>query len=200
MEPVNLEKLPGVARTLDMIQEGATKFYEEVYRIVSPYASLPPLSLLLVLYLLKFLVLLPLSDVFKASNDKCTNTDKFCGNTFQTFYDIFSQAMTWFVFIWITLYTATGFRNSGIFELSSYLPLFILYVVIKLFKWAAKGVRLINPNVSSSFQYNTRYTWWHLIQQQAAENTQSLVSGVEQNWYFIFVLAAVITVGGKYSS
>jgi len=199
MEPVSLEKVPGVARTMDMQQDGASKVYSQLYAIASPYASLPPLYLLLGIYLLKFIVLIPLSDVFKSSNDKCTDVTIFCGNTFDTFYTILKQAMTWFVFVWVVLYTATGFRSAGFFDIQAYVPLFILYVGIKLFKWAAKAVRLYNTNYVN-FSYGYTYTWWHLFQQQAAENTDALVSSVESYWYIIFALAAVLTLGGKYSS
>jgi hypothetical protein len=202
VKAVDVGQIPGVNYGLNAIQDTIARGYDLVLDVLAPYQSVSPLSVLLLLYLFKFIVTIPLGNLFRSTKDTCYNGDKFCGNTFFTFYNILNLIIGIMMFVFYVRAMAAGFEDSGFFSVRAFLPIATVLVIVFLANWAVKAVRLINPkvaDVNAPLPAGRFYTLWHLIQANAKENMDLLLFPINASTriYTVITVAAVLTLAGK---
>lgn len=202
-----LEQVPGVAPTVNFVASFVGKRYQTVRSLVGYYSDLDPLSVLLTLFIVKFLVSLPLA--MKQDTDKCKTTAKLCGNTFDTFRSIASLLITVFIFLFYVIVTAGGIRESGFFSIASYLPLAATVIVSALALWVLQVFKLaaftpITPVVTAGTAQDLKtgsvvypdYSPWHMVQKELYENLKSF--DVRPTIFYVLLAAALLTAVNKY--
>lgn len=176
-EPVDIGKIPGVEKGLDYATEAVGKAYMSVMDVLAPYQSIGPLKVLILLYLVKFLVTLPLANVFQVEKDVCYNTTKLCGNTFNTFYTILKIFISLMIFIFYVRVMAGGFKESGFFSLRAFLPIATTLVIVFLTRWLFQATTFTSPGatfVPANATQNKFYTLYQLIRVHTTENIDAL--------------------------
>ena len=134
MEPFNIAKVPGVAYGVELVRNFVVGQHASLTRVIAPYALLDPVYLLLLLFLLKFAVTIPLA--LKSGTDKCKNTAKFCGNTFSTFRGVFQAIIGICVVVFYTMILAGGFKAYGFFSVAAWTSFVAAIIIAALALWA----------------------------------------------------------------